>query len=319
MKRKIIAIDCGKMNLKAKCGEQEIVYKNSYSIRHTDESLLGDNTFNVVYDGNMYIIGNNGSKALSGEGKESRIHLVSALTAITHFLDPEDDNDDIYVMYGESVDRYFNQKHKNYIKKNLEGTHEIMVGDKMFNFRVKYVHILPEGIGHILENLGKYRGVQYVVDIGGSTINFLTVINGRPIEEESRSYPMGIHNIKAKVGKAINTAGLGRFKDTLIDEFINNGCSNSEIQAIINNTIEDHFEEFNDELKNLGVEIEKLLGAHSVVFIGGGSELFRNQIELYYENATITDEPLLANVRGFYTYGVAKFGEVASTTTKKRK
>lgn len=319
MERKIIAIDCGKMNLKAKCGEQEIIYKNNYSLKHTDDALLGTNTFNVTYDNEDYTIGNNGSKALNGEGKESLIHIISALTAVTHFLDPEDDNDEIYLMYGESVDRYYNQEHKNFIKKNLEGSHEIMVGDKMFNFRIKHVHILPEGIGHILENLSKYTGMQYVVDIGGSTINFLSVMNGRPIEEESRSYPMGLHFIKAKVGKAINTAGLGRFKDTLIDEFMNNGCSNSKIQAIINNTIEDHFDEFDNELINLGVEIHKLLNAHSVVFIGGGSELFRNQIEMYYENATVIDEPLLANVRGFYTYGIAKFGNVSATTTKKRK
>ena len=27
--KKVIAIDCGKMNLKAKCGEREIFYKNA--------------------------------------------------------------------------------------------------------------------------------------------------------------------------------------------------------------------------------------------------------------------------------------------------
>ena len=100
-KKKIIAIDNGKMNLKAKQGELELCYLNKYSKKLTDdENLLGKDTYNVTYKGNNFTIGANGKSSDRNEGKASDVHIVQALTAITRFIEP-DCKEDIYLMYGE--------------------------------------------------------------------------------------------------------------------------------------------------------------------------------------------------------------------------
>lgn len=310
---KVIAIDCGKMNLKAKCGVEEIFYKNAYSLHNGDEGMLGKNTFNVEWKGTQYIVGDNASKMMSGEGKENDYHILGALVASTHFLEPDVENQEVYMMYGESVARYYNMKHKEEIKKKLEKFHEITVGGKVYKFTVKVAHILPEGVGHILHDLKTYRGVQRVVDIGGATINYLTVKNGLPIESQSRSFPLGVHNIRAKVIDKLNKDGY-TIDELTVDEYLMEGAKNAKVQGIINDVIQEQLEELDTQLKNIQVDLHKLLEIDDVVFVGGGSELLKTEIQKYYKGATVLKDAMLCNVRGFFTYGLAKYGQLPSST-----
>ena len=317
IERKIIAIDNGKMNLKAKDAEKEICYANNYSKELTDdENLLGEYTYNATYKNKNYTIGENAKTSDKNEGKASEIQIVQALTAVTNFIEPEC-NKDIYLLYGESVDMYFNNKHKIDIKTKLEGKHTIYVNGVAYNFNIEYVQILPEGIGHILEDYDKtqgenYSGFQNVVDIGGGTINFLTVINGRPESESSRSFLLGVNNIIAKVQKKLKRTTFGHYPDKLLKQFITSGeCPNIEMQRIIDALIIEQLEELDDLLSIEEINIHKLLKSQPVMFVGGGSEMLKNQINKYYRSEVIDDlvvqDALMVNVRGFYAYGVDKF------------
>lgn len=312
--RLIIAIDNGKMNMKIKCGDEEIVYKNRFSIGHTDdENLLGEYTYNVTYKNQDYTIGDNAKKSDKNEGKGSQEQIVQALTAITRFIKPIEKRP-IYIMYGESVDYYFRDDQKESIKNSLEGNHTIQVNDETYMFNVELVQVLPEGIGYILENLSDLLGVQYVVDIGGGTINFLTVDNGRPSPEDSFSYLLGVNNILAKsISQIKRKTTMGALPDKMLLSFIMNpdSCQNKELRSIIDQVITEQFKELDDKLAGVDINIHDYLKAQRVYFVGGGAELFRNFLEKYYHsevcNQVVVDEPLFANVRGFYAYGVSKF------------
>lgn len=306
----IIALDNGKMNLKAKCGDKELCYRNKYSEGLTDE-CLGKDTFNVIYEDGKYTIGANGAKSDKNEGKGSKIHIVQALTAITNFIDEEEDRE-IILIYGESVDLYFNSKHKAEVKEALEGNHSIKVNGKKYKFTIKTVQIMPEGIGHILQDLPKYSGVQYVVDIGGGTINFLTVINGRPEPSRSDSFLLGVNEIVRKIKEHLKREGYGEQYEELILQFIDDkkSCKNKKVYKIIEEHIKQGFVELDNKLSGF-VDIHSLLKIQPVLFIGGGSKLFKEQINEHYKSEIIDDvvveDALLANVRGFHTFGTVKF------------
>lgn len=318
-KRKLIAIDNGKKNLKAKCDKEELIYNNNYSLGFThDGSLLGNNTFNVSYKNVQYTIGNNARTSDKNEGKGSDVQIVQALTAITRFLKPNV-NEKVCVLYGESVDKYFDIAHKEEIKSALEGRHILTVGnleeELTYVFTVEEVHILPEGTGELLSDfVNKFEGTHYVVDIGGGTINFLTTSGLRPEPQQSRSFPLGINNVVAKIIRNAKRIGINADgQDKLIYEYLNGDkpCLNQNLAKVMEDAVIDQLKEFDDRLSGLGVNLHDILQFQPVTFIGGGSGLFKKYIDKHYKcevqtTSLVVENPVMSNVRGFYNYGLIK-------------
>lgn len=320
----LISLDNGKMNLKAKGEDKQFCYLNKYSLGHTsDESFLGENTYNVTYKNKDYTIGANGKFSDKNEGKASEIQIIQALTAITHFISPNEKRD-IYLMYGESVDKYFDAEHKENVKQLLEGKHKINVSGVEYSFNIAYVNVLPEGMGLILQDLKQHCEVEYVVDIGGGTINFLKTIEAMPIPEESRSFKLGVNNVISKIRqKAKRNSAIGDQKEAEIRQFLlkRHTCLNKELLSIIDETINAQFDELDDELASLDISLYDILKTQKVSFIGGGADLFRNQIEKRYRSevglAVVVEDALFANVKGFYEYGNLIIQAEEETNTKK--
>lgn len=309
----VVALDNGLMNLKGKSKYGEIIFQNKYSEGLSDEELKGEKTFNVEYGDTRWTIGENGSITHKLEGKVSDFHLVSSLTAITKLL-PEKDilstrtskpgGKEIILMYGESMNRYFNEEHKLLIRQEFEGVHQIRVDGKMYEFTILFCHVLPEGIGHIIQNLDAYSGIRYTVDMGGGTINFVKTINGRPDADSSFSVTLGMHNITAKVQKELSKAKIGDFDEDIVKQYIRFGCSRNDINQVIEDVIFRQFKLLDDKLAGFGIDIHKLL---EVDFIGGTSQQLNSQIRKYYKNARVYEDCLYANVNGYYEYGRVKY------------
>lgn len=312
LKSDVVAIDNGLMNLKGKSKHGEIIFQNKFSEGHTDVELKGKNTFNVSYGKKEWTIGENASRTHKLEGKDSEFHIVSALTAITklfpkkEFTVAEEKNPngkEMVLMYGESINRYFNDEHKQELRELFEGTHVIMVDGEVYKFTILFCHVLPEGIGHIIQNLEAYSGIRYTVDMGGGTINFTKTINGRP-DETSFSVGLGMHNITAKVQNELSREKVGAFDEDMVKQYIRFGCDRNDINMIIERVIFNQFKELDDKLAGFGIDLHKLLEIH---FIGGTSQQLSSQIRKYYKNAIVYEDSLYANVKGYYEYGRVKY------------
>lgn len=306
----IIAMDNGKRNVKARCGNKELVFRNAYSKRASRMIGNDSKTWNVCYDGREYTIGDSGTLPVDTlEGKGSDIHIISTLTTITRFLNPEEVNNNIILVYGESLNLYFNRDNVTSIKNRLRGRHEITVDEQTYHFEIKEVEVLPEAIGVALENYASFKGINYIIDIGGKTINFLSLLDGRPVEEESTSVPFGIMSVETEIKElAKKNSKLGNLSDLVISEKLAKGTDNAELQKIIDEAIENCFMKLDTELGKKDIYIHDLIKLHGATFIGGGSELFKNQIYNYYTNKVrIANDALRANVNGFYAYGEAKY------------
>lgn len=302
MNKKVVAIDAGKFNLKGKSDIGELLFKTKYSFGHTDTDMLGVNTFNIIFEGEEYTIGNNATYSDKNEGKDTKVHIMCTLSAIALLSGGAEE---IILMYGESFNKYMNADHKRRLKAKLEGRHTIIVDGKAYTFNITLCHILPEGMGHILSNLKAYQGVQYTLDWGGTTVNFIKSINGRPDTEVSKSFHLGMHNICAIATDKIDKAGIGKFDNDLVDQWIKEGCKDIRIQKIINIVIKEQLLKIDDKLSGFGINLHDYL---EVTFIGGTSDQFQSQIKEHYACARLYSDPLRANVNGFYEYGRVKYG-----------
>lgn len=301
--KKLIAVDCGKFNTKAKSDIGELIFGTRYSLGFTDPDMLGEKTYNVKYKGQEYTLGDNANHADKNEGKLSMVHILSTLTAIALLSDGAEC---IELMYGESFNKYSNAEHKRRIKEVFEGAHTIKVGDTEYNFEITLCHILPEGIGHILSDMRTYSGLQYTIDWGGTTVIFIKAINGRPDMQESKSFHLGMHNVVAIIQDQLIKKGIGRYDNEQIEEWIENGCKKIEIQKVINNVISEQLIRIDECLSGFGINLHEYL---DVTFIGGTSQKFAPYIKQHYQCANIYSDCLRANVNGYYEYGRAKYGK----------
>ncbi|HSQ87766.1 ParM/StbA family protein [Romboutsia sp.] len=309
LKRKIVAVDSGAFNTKGKSNVGDVLYNTKYSPRHTDAGMLGENTYNTTINGKELTIGNTALRTDKREGKHTDIHIWSTLTSIALL---RGDADEIILGYGESYNKYVQDEQKKAIQSRLLGRHKVEIqseNGKMetHEFEIVTVHVLPEGTGHILSNLKANLGVKYVFDWGGSTVNFLEVINGRP-SENSISFPFGVHNVNAIVGDRISKAGLGTFSDSQIKDWVSNKCTNKDIQKIIDEVIDDQLYKIDDKLAGFNIDLHDYL---EVSFTGGTTSLFDSQIRKHYACARIEQNCLTGNVQGFYEYMRLKYGSQA--------
>lgn len=301
-KKKVVAIDAGKFNLKGKSEIGEVLFNTKFSLGHTDESMLGNGTYNVTIEDKELTIGNNASFGDKKEGKASDVHVWSTLTAIALL---RGDAKQIILMYGESYNKYVQNEHKKLIKDRFEGKHKIEVNGEVHEFEITLCHILPEGLGHILCNLSAYMGVQYVIDWGGATVIFMEVLNGVPQPDKCHSFLIGVNNVNAIISSKLSKSGIGNYTENQVKEWVEKGCSNKKIQQVIDNVITEQLYTLDDKLNGFGIDLHELL---KTTFIGGTSQLLSSQIKKHYECAEIYPKGLTANVDGFWEYGRLKFG-----------
>lgn len=297
-KQIIIGIDSGASATKAKSPLGSMMFATKMTEGFT-QGMIGENTFNTTINGVDLTIGDKAEISDKREGKDTDLHIYTTLVAAAKL---RGDADEIIVGYGESFNKYMQPEQKERIKAKLQGEHTVIFYNngivEEHHFTIKDIHLLPEGLGTVLCDLENNLGLKYIVDWGGSTINFLEVFDGQPTSK-SDSFRLGSYNVYAKVGSMLTRASLGSYTDLQIKSWVDEGCSNVEIQKIIDKVIQDQLKEIDNRLIGLGHDLHEYL---EVTFIGGTSKLFHNQIKSYYECAVFDKDSVMCNANGFYEY-----------------
>lgn len=158
-----------------------------------------------------------------------------------------------------------------------------------FNLKLNYINCYPQDYAaliafdrknennknHVINKFNSY----YAIDIGGWTLDIITMINGKVNMTKCDSKPLGvlamyesiINNVETQTDIRLTQEVLEdilRGKPTLLDE--NDECIN-----LINSLVESWFDSIINALTQFGVEF----ATRPLVFIGGGSLLFKPYIE----------------------------------------
>lgn len=241
-------------------------------------NLNSNGDYDVMIDGESYFIGELALKEsyLPREmTTESKIHEETKLLFLTGIALLAHDND-IIVSTGLPIDQ-FNPKIKNDLVNLLQGRHSVTFKDKETKtFFINQIIACPEGGGVYWYEINNKPTLKYgkkrVVDIGSRTINYCTIEDGSYINKDSGTLNYGA--IKLKNSK------------TNPQEFAR------KIVADLSSKWMD-YDEDND----------------TIILSGGGAILLKELLKSHFKNTIVSDDPIFANVYGFYYIGLAKYGK----------
>lgn len=314
----LIALDNGLMNMKVLCNGTRMIYPNKITKGHT--KIFSDKTYNATYRKEEFTVGETASFGDYNEGKGDECHIINALVAVSHFVTKP--NQKVYLIYGESVNMYYNDNHiNNEIKTKLVGEHEIYIdkgqGLVKKSFTIEKLIVLPEGCGYLFSDIKGNQTVKYIVDIGGITVNFIKSNKCVPVENDSFSKKLGMYILIEKIRIALVRNGLSAdLADDEIIELIENNYLDRAGNEIVEKVITEHMEEINRAISKNGFDLitQLKMREDSVEFIGGGSQILKKYIQKKFRTkeglvAKVVNDAVWANVIGFYEYGRVMFNE----------
>lgn len=171
-----------------------------------EESLKGDSIV-FEYEGKKGFAGSLArfesefASSMSGDSKAHQETKIRVLLAIALY----GVNDTHYsIVVGQPVGNH-KAEEKQFIKEMLQGDHFIKVNGKEYFFTIENVEVAPEGTAafFVKEEAGTIR----IIDVGSGTINFATLIDGRPIDKDSFTTRTGMNTTKDE----IDLVALGKY------------------------------------------------------------------------------------------------------------
>ncbi len=201
------------------------------------------------------------------------------------------------------------------LRKMSVGKHQI-TKDKEVN--VKDVLILPQPLGALYHCMSMSETderfefldeeTNLIIDPGFLTFDFLTTSGSRVVENRSGAHPGGVSKILRSIANSISEKFDIKYDDlSAIDKAL------TRRKLKVNGKRED----LADHIKNTRSVIEgsvnymkNMIGDGSnidnIILVGGGSDVFKKTIELFYKNHEIIyiEDPQMANVKGYYQAGL---------------
>lgn len=325
----LIALDNGKFNVKGYCKNKQKIFKNRVSEGHSD--VISEGSYNAVFKKKKYFVGNSASGINAIEGKAEFENLLTTLVAITQLTK----KNEIILVYGESVNYYFDAEHHKKLKKLLKGTHTIEVQGEIREITIKEVYIFLEGIGHMFTNYEKNGvGTRVTVDIGGTTMQVFITTNGAPSEKNSFAFHMGMYSIRSQVRERFKKELKRAFTANEVEEYIDKVCTRKRLQVKIDKGLKLDENELNlyeasllrntqmieiiesvieEQLKELDRELAEinnfsLKTRDEVFFVGGTSVQIGEYIKEHYKEddvyINVLEDGLFSTVKGYYAYGL---------------
>ncbi|GAA0071683.1 hypothetical protein UT300003_32080 [Clostridium sardiniense] len=311
----MVVVDNGKMNMKAICEGDEVLYTNNIVKGKSQGGLLSENTHNVTFYEVDYTVGNSASAKNTEEGKANSEDIITCLTVITKFIEEKKfpiKGMKVVLLYGESMNKYFNKTHKDFLEKQFVGEQKITRDGVEYEFEITELHILPEGIGTLFEDLASKKEIDelyYITDIGGTTMNFLKVRKLLPVEGECFSEKYGVTFLAKKLKNFISQRGVVINLDVLKKNLIaGDSLGNKKLDELKKEFgLEVVAKLIDDTWLAQDVNIKEMISYQPFYITGGGAELFQDELEEYFkvDNKTVTIKPdsVWSNCRGFRNYG----------------
>lgn len=267
------------------------------------EALIKGNEIQIEIDGETYVVGE-GVNNLSLDKTNNYTHIICTYTALAK-NSPEYRNE-FNIVLGYPLNIYSANKDKyaaiyttgEYIRIKVNGQEKLI--------KIKNCKVFPQGAGAIYSNPAMFQGrLVGILDIGGLTINGCIFDNLNLIKESIFTENLGGIILKNNIKKALNSIYTLNIQEYEIDYIIKNGLkTDAKSKIYINSVIEEHMEKIISIMRqnNWNDELD-------IVAIGGGSLLLKDQLESMIPQIQVMQDPLNANVKGFYNVGRMIFHE----------
>jgi len=189
-----------------------------------------------------------------------------------------------------------------YFKKNGKNVC-IEYNGKTYEYTIKMVNVYPQGFAIVALNYADFAKLSkaYIVDIGGYTVDILTVKKAKLDPTNIASRDMGIITFYNEAISQVKKDTSRRVDEDDINDFLMNGKAGSKE---VTESLKIAFDEYSRSLISFLNEMHIDIKHHNVTFMGGGSIYLRERILAASEdNKNITFETdVNANAKGFQKY-----------------
>ncbi|HUX78064.1 MAG TPA: ParM/StbA family protein [Anaerolineae bacterium] len=320
-----IGLDLGFHSTKAICGERWARFP-SFVTRPAESlfSLNGHGQIMVQSGYGCYLVGEEAvKKGLAGARKETAEWIASpeyvgglfygALSELTLGTAVS-----VSLVTGLPLADY--ARDKGALRERLQGVHRFeREGRRGQTVTVESVRVVPQAWGVVLALLLDDRGrivcpeladsKVAVIDVGGHTVNYLSVDGLSDIPSESKSTERGAWNVVRAVREYLDQAhpGLARLRDhrlmeaVIAGEIYDQGLR-VDLAPVVRPILDD-----------VGQEIVDTAGQYwgpgaatfrQVIVCGGGAYLWGAHVRRAFRQAMVMEQPEMANARGFYRFAV---------------
>ena len=248
---------------------------------------------------------------MQDKSKDERFFILT-LFAIARELKSHEDMHgyaEIDLATGLPPEHYSALKDK-FTKYLLRDSVKFRYNDSPISLRIRRVFIYPQAYAAVVPQSRLLINTPriFVIDVGGFTVDVLLLCNGKPDLQFCRSIEMGVISMHNEIiGKVGSLCGM-RIEEDHIAAVIQNRETilSDQVIQIIKESAKRYADRILDKLRELQVDLR----SNPVIFVGGGSVLFRPYLEnspMVAKSEFVTDPK--ANAIG---YGMLATGQLRS-------
>lgn len=285
----VIGIDHGYGNIKTASS----CFRTSVKAYDTEPTFTSNM---LIYNGRYYIIGE-GHKEFIPEKQNDDDYYILTLAAIGRELYARNlESASVYLAAGLPLTWVSEQKEK--FKAYLLREPHVDFVFKKRTFHVDFVgaEILPQGFAAVASQLGEFRGVNMICDIGNGTMNVMYINDHRPVVGKMFTEKFGTNQCILNVREQLMRKFGSVPDDTVIESVLRYGTADiaEKYLTVIKDVANDYVAGIFRKLR----EHEYNPDYMKLYVIGGGGCLIRNFGKLEKNRVKINDD-ICATAKGY--------------------
>ncbi len=317
-----IGIDAGYSKTKAVWGDKTVSFPSI--VGSPDESRFSlngtsDDNSVIEFDGQSYLVG---TEALTQSrfvprkqdrdwinSQEYKILFLTALAQIT-----KASRVDLDIVTGLPVNFYDD---KEMLQSNLLGEHKIKYSDRPSQvFTIRNLRVIPQpfgtafsvaldGNGKALESNPYASGNMGIIDIGGFTVNLLTIKRLHEIGTKTESVNSGAWKAISAIKKTLVSqySDLGDMHDHEVAEMVQLGTFDYYDEIIdISSIAKTELSKLSNEIRTGAANLWGKAPRLKILITGGGALLIGESIKAEFPHAEIVNNPVFANAVGYWKF-----------------
>lgn len=231
----------------------------------------------------------------------------------------------VTVVAGVPTEDYNSKEQLRVLAEVLKGQHQVEIDGTTVNVKVETVLIIPQPIGTfynvLLDDEGKLEREELldervgIVDIGGGTILIDTLLNFEFDKKARKQYSTGANDLYEAIASRIED-NVSLYQ---IEKLVRTGIAEKQFSyKFSKNNILDITEIVEQEIRSFSRRLVSQLRStfkdiksiDTLIITGGTSNIIdQAMVKEVFENVVFVDDAEMANVRGFYKYGVTEAGD----------
>lgn len=304
-----VAIDPGKNETKAECGEIQIHFKTRVR-RHSNLSQVDSKeAFVAILDGEAYVVGDDvNTEPDLDMSKQTIEHKVCVYSAIAKLVP---NGSVVNLVVGIPALLFLDQEtrldYENYMGQPLDKEWiEITLDGESHYFKINKVKALPETSGYLFKNYQNYiDGLVGIIDIGGLNINACIYNALNPVHKMCFTINNGGHHLRTDIQQRLIQKLHRDIQNVQMDGILRKPKPSEE--PIIKEVVGEYMTRLVKELRRRNWDISE--DGIPMVLTGGTSMIVGRYAHEYFPQLTVSQDPIFDNVSGFQVYAAAFLGE----------